>query len=59
MVTESLKTIIKCIFWTKYIKSVLWGVAIRLSYVQDAWCLRVNIVLCQKHFLFLEELREI
>ena len=27
---------------TKYIKSVLWGLVVRLSYVQDAWCLKVN-----------------
>jgi len=27
---------------TKYTKSVLWGVAVRLSYKQDAWCLKVN-----------------
>jgi hypothetical protein len=27
---------------TKYIKSVLWGVAVRLSYIQGAWCLKVN-----------------
>jgi len=27
---------------TNYIKSVLWGAAIRLSYIQDAWCLKVN-----------------
>ena len=27
---------------TKYIKSALWGVAVRLSYIQDAWCLKVN-----------------
>ena len=27
---------------TKYIKSVLWGVAIRLSYIYDAWCLKVK-----------------
>jgi len=26
----------------KYIKSVLWRVAKRLSYVEDAWCLKVN-----------------
>jgi len=25
----------------KYIKSVLWGVAKRLSYIEDAWCLRI------------------
>jgi len=28
----------------KYIKSVLWRVAKRLSYKQDAWCLKVNTV---------------
>ena len=27
---------------TKYIKSVLWGVAVCLSYIQDAWCLKVK-----------------
>jgi len=26
----------------KYIKSVLWRVAERLSYIEDAWCLKVN-----------------
>ena len=26
----------------KYIKSVLWGVAKRLSYMEDARCLKVN-----------------
>jgi len=26
----------------KYIKSVLWRVAKRLSYIQDAQCLKVN-----------------
>ena len=26
----------------KYIKSVLWRVAERLSYIQDAWCLKVK-----------------
>ena len=30
----------------KYIKSVLWTVAKRLSYIQDAWCLKVNNILC-------------
>jgi len=41
MVTESLKNNLKY-FLTKYIKSVLWGVAVRLSYKQDAWCLKVK-----------------
>jgi len=27
---------------TKYIKSVLWGVTIRLSYIWDVWCLKVK-----------------
>jgi len=27
---------------TKYIKSVLCGVAARLSYIYDAWCLQFN-----------------
>ena len=26
----------------KYIKSVLWGIAKRLSYIEDARCLKVN-----------------
>jgi hypothetical protein len=26
----------------KYIKSVLWKVAESLSYIEDAWCLKVN-----------------
>jgi len=26
----------------KYIKSLLWRVAKRLSYIEDAWCLKVN-----------------
>ena len=26
----------------KYIKSVLWRIAKRLSYIEDAWCLKVN-----------------
>jgi len=29
----------------KYIKSVLWRVAKRLSYKQDARCLKVNILI--------------
>jgi len=31
------------IFLIKYIKSVLWRVAKRLSYMQDARCLKVNV----------------
>ena len=41
MVRESLKKN-EIYLLTKYIKSVLWGVAVRLSYIQDAWCLKVN-----------------
>jgi len=26
----------------KYIKSLLWRVAKRLSYIEDAWCLKVK-----------------
>jgi len=33
----------------KHIKSVLWRVAKRLSYVQDARCLKVNAVLGRLH----------
>jgi len=29
----------------KYIKSVLWRAEKRLSYIQDARCLKVNIIL--------------
>ena len=29
----------------KYIKSVLWREAKRLSYIEDAWCLKVNILM--------------
>jgi len=29
----------------KYIKSIPWRVAKRLSYTEDAWCLKVNVVL--------------
>ena len=29
----------------KYIKSVLWRAAKRLSYIEDAWCLKVNLVI--------------
>ena len=28
---------------TKYIKRVLWGVAVRLSYIWDAWCVKVKV----------------
>ena len=28
--------------FTKYIKSVLLGVAVGLSHIDDAWCLKVN-----------------
>jgi len=28
----------------KYIKSVLWRAAKRLSYIQDARCLKINII---------------
>jgi len=27
----------------KYIKSVLWRVSKRLSYIEDAWCLKVKL----------------
>jgi hypothetical protein len=29
----------------KYIKSVLWRVTERLSYIEDAWCLKVKTVM--------------
>ena len=34
----------------KYIKSVLWRVAKRLSYIEDAWCLKVNTETCRSNF---------
>jgi len=27
---------------TKYIKNVLWGLAVHLSCIYDAWCLKVK-----------------
>ena len=33
----------------KYIKSVLWRVAKRLSYIEDARCLKVNLATLQYH----------
>jgi len=27
----------------KYIKNVLWRLAESLSYIEDAWCLNVNV----------------
>jgi len=30
-------------FLITYIKSVLWRVAKRLSYIEDAWCLKVKV----------------
>jgi len=37
----------------KYIKSVLWRVAKRLSYIEDAQCLKVNTYADDKaRFLF-------
>jgi len=35
----------------KYIKSVLWRVAKRLSYIEDARCLKVNAKFCRKCLL--------
>ena len=32
----------------KYIKSILWRVAKRLSYIEDARCLKVNILISNK-----------
>ena len=40
--TASLKNIMKYILLIKYIKSVLWRLAERLSYIDDAWRLKVN-----------------
>ena len=35
---------------TKYIKRLLQGVAVRLSYTQDAWCLKINRIRHNTHF---------
>ena len=43
MVTESLKKNNQIYLLTKYIKRVLWGIAVRMSYIQDAWCLKVKV----------------
>jgi hypothetical protein len=32
----------------KYIKSILWRVSKRLFYIEDAWCLKVKIVICDR-----------
>jgi len=40
--TASLKKNNEIYLLIKYIKSVLWRVAERLSYVEDAWCLKVK-----------------
>ena len=41
----------------KYIKSVLWRVAKRLSYIKDARCLKVNCVLCAAYAIALIKLK--
>ena len=41
MVGESLKKKMKYML-TKDMKIVLWGVAVHLSYIEDAWYLKVN-----------------
>ena len=48
----------------KYINSVLWRVAKRLSYIQDAWCLKVKLAnvesyLDRQHWKSDERLAEI
>jgi len=35
----------------KYIKSVFWGVAKRLSYIEDARCLTVNVARLNTHLV--------
>jgi hypothetical protein len=37
---------------TKYIKRVLWGVTVRLSYIQDARCLKVKLVGCNTNHAY-------
>jgi len=39
----------------KYIKSVLWRVTKRLSYIEDARCLKVNIVSLDIHTVNLKK----
>jgi hypothetical protein len=41
----------------KYIKSALWRVVKRLSYIEEAWCLKVNIQ-CNPSNRYVEELRK-
>jgi len=43
MARESLKKNNKIFLLTKYIKSLRWGVAICLSYIKDARCIKVNL----------------
>jgi hypothetical protein len=40
--TASIKKYNEIYLLIKYIKSVLWRAAGRLSYIQDAWCLKFN-----------------
>ena len=40
--TASLKKYNEIYLLIKYIKSVLWRVAERLSYMEDAWCIKVK-----------------
>ena len=35
----------------KYIKSILWRVVKRLSYIQDAWCLKVKVEVDKTKYL--------
>jgi len=53
MARKSLKKKLNIYLLTKYIKSVLWGVAVCLSYIQAAWCLKVNTVWTSSFFLIL------
>jgi hypothetical protein len=41
--SASLKNCNEIYLLIKYIKSVLWGVEKRLSFIEDAWCLKVNM----------------
>ena len=46
MVREVLKKNNYIYLLTKYIKRVFWRVAVRLSYIQDAWCITlIHVVL--------------
>jgi len=54
--TASLKKYNEMYLWIKYIKSVLWRVAECLSYIEDVWCLKVNLAFPRHTFMFVTDL---